>query len=90
MFKRVDLFRSSVLRVAARVHCFDIGRSSFPTSGDITIGGATPRQARLNREIGFVFQEAALLEWRRIGENIALPLELRGVSRAERMKRPTS
>lgn len=64
-----------------------LGDLLTPSKGDISIGGVSPREARLNREIGFVFQEAALLEWRRIGENIALPLELRGVPRAERMKK---
>lgn len=58
-----------------------------PTSGSLSINGATPRQARLNRQIGFVFQDPALLEWRRIIDNVALPLELRGVSRPEREKR---
>jgi len=70
--------KSTLLRI--------LGDLLSPTQGDIRIGDASPRQARLNREIGFVFQEAALLEWRRIGENVALPLELRGVSRAEREK----
>ena len=64
-----------------------LGDLLAPTRGEIRIGGASPQQARLNREIGFVFQEPALLEWRRIAENIALPLELRGASRAEREKK---
>jgi len=33
-----------------------------------------------SREIGFVFQEAALLPWKTVTENIVLPLLLRGVS----------
>ncbi len=37
--------------------------------------------------IGFVFQDAALLEWRRILDNVALPLELAGVARGEREDR---
>lgn len=68
--------KSTLLRI--------IGDLLSPTEGTVTIGGLVPRQARLRREIGFVFQEAALLEWRRIRDNIALPLELRGVGRAER------
>lgn len=55
-----------------------------PSSGTINISGKTARAARLSREIGFVFQEPALLEWRRVLDNIALPLELRGVSLAAR------
>src|SRR5699024_7891225 len=64
-----------------------LGDLLSPTSGSISIGGTSPRKARLDRQIGFVFQEAALLEWRRIVDNVALPLELRGVSRAEREKK---
>lgn len=68
--------KSTLLRV--------VGDLLAPTSGEVTIGDLLPRQARLNREIGFVFQDAALLEWRRILENVALPLELRGVARDKR------
>ncbi len=71
--------KSTLLRI--------LGDLLSPTEGGIRIGESSPRQARLNRQIGFVFQEAALLEWRRIGENVALPLELRGVSRAQREKK---
>lgn len=71
--------KSTLLRI--------LGDLLSPSMGSVTINGASPRQARLERQIGFVFQEAALLEWRRIVDNIALPLELRGVSRVEREKR---
>jgi NitT/TauT family transport system ATP-binding protein len=58
-----------------------------PTEGRIEAIGGTPRQARLARKIGFVFQEAALLDWRRILDNVALPLELRGTPSRERNDR---
>lgn len=71
--------KSTLLRVLA-----DLIR---PTAGEIHIGGETPRTARLKREVGFVFQDPALLEWRKILANVALPLEIQGVSRDERRAR---
>jgi NitT/TauT family transport system ATP-binding protein len=40
--------------------------------------GDVPAKARLNREIGFVFQDPALLPWRTVLENATLPLEVGG------------
>ncbi len=58
-----------------------------PSEGTAKIDGRAPRAARLERQIGFVFQDAALLEWRRILENVALPLELAGIPAREREER---
>ncbi|MBB5752707.1 ABC transporter ATP-binding protein [Prosthecomicrobium pneumaticum] len=49
-----------------------------PTDGVITIGGQPPGVARRQHEIGFVFQEASLLPWRSVIDNIELPLEIAG------------
>jgi NitT/TauT family transport system ATP-binding protein len=49
-----------------------------PTRGTITIGEQPPHRARIQHEIGFVFQDASLLPWRSVIDNIALPLEIAG------------
>jgi len=53
-----------------------------PTAGTILVGGEPAGARRV--PIAFVFQDAHLLPWRTVLENAALPLELAGVSRAER------
>src|SRR5262245_61269219 len=45
-----------------------------PTGGRISVLGDLPAVARLNREIGFVFQDPALLPWRNVLDNVTLPL----------------
>jgi NitT/TauT family transport system ATP-binding protein len=47
-----------------------------PNGGEIRIGEALPVQARRDHQIGFVFQEATLLPWRSVLENVRLPLEM--------------
>ncbi|MBS8259428.1 ABC transporter ATP-binding protein [Roseibium polysiphoniae] len=58
-----------------------------PTAGTITVNGLTPHEARLKRAYGYVFQAAALYPWRTIAGNIALPLEIMGLSKAEQRAR---
>ena len=58
-----------------------------PTAGSITVNGVSPEQARLNRAYGYVFQAAALYPWRTIAKNVALPLEIMGLSKAEQQQR---
>jgi NitT/TauT family transport system ATP-binding protein len=55
-----------------------------PTAGSISVNGMTPGQARKTRAYGYVFQAAGLYPWRTIERNIALPLEIIGMPRAER------
>ncbi len=49
-----------------------------PTSGSITIGGAPPGEARRDHRIGVVFQDATLLPWRSVIDNVRLPLQIVG------------
>ncbi len=59
-----------------------------PSSGSISIGESTVREARAARKFGFVFQEPTLLPWRSALQNVTLLLELaRRGSAAERRAR---
>ena len=42
-----------------------------PTRGSVTIGGKAPRELRRAGRIGLVFQQANLLPWLRIADNIS-------------------
>jgi NitT/TauT family transport system ATP-binding protein len=57
------------------------------TEGEITVNGVSPRQARLARAYGYVFQAPALYPWRSVQANVTLPLEIMKMPRAERTKR---
>jgi NitT/TauT family transport system ATP-binding protein len=57
---------------------------AVPTSGTIRVDGMTPQNAR--ETISFVFQDATLLPWRTVKENIGLGLELERVSSDRREK----
>jgi NitT/TauT family transport system ATP-binding protein len=58
-----------------------------PTSGAIHVNGVSPAEARRTRCYGYVFQAPALYPWRSIARNVALPLEVMGLSAAERAER---
>jgi len=59
-----------------------------PTSGSLSVLGDRPVVARMNRDIGFVFQDAALLPWRTALENVMLPLEVGGGARRAGARAP--
>ena len=71
--------KTTLLRVIA-----DLER---PTAGTITVNGVTPENARLARAYGYVFQAPALYPWRSVERNVTLPLEIMGLSGAERRTR---
>ena len=50
-----------------------------PTSGTLNVNGMSAEQARLARAYGYVFQAPALLPWRKVDDNVGLPLEIMGL-----------
>lgn len=62
--------KSTLLRVVADLVA--------PSSGSVDIFGSSPADVRKRRELGFVFQDAALLPWRTARENVELPMEVGG------------
>jgi NitT/TauT family transport system ATP-binding protein len=71
--------KSTLLRV--------IGDLVQPSSGAVEVNGKSAKQARLDREYGIVFQDSVLFDWRTVGKNIGLPLELLGWDRKRRQER---
>jgi NitT/TauT family transport system ATP-binding protein len=55
-----------------------------PFAGTVTLGGETPRAARHDHALGFVFQSPTLLPWRTVRQNIELPLDIAGRKSARR------
>ena len=49
-----------------------------PSRGKIDVLSHAPQAARKSRDIGFVFQDAALLPWRTALQNVELPLQVGG------------
>ncbi|WP_435086744.1 glycine betaine/L-proline ABC transporter ATP-binding protein [Candidatus Pelagibacter bacterium nBUS_33] len=69
-----------------------INRLLEPTSGKILINGQDVMtldrdslQELRNRQIGMVFQNFALMPHRSVVDNIAMPLEIRGISKNDRL-----
>jgi NitT/TauT family transport system ATP-binding protein len=71
--------KSTLLRVVADLE--------QPTAGSVLVGGKSARQARLDQDYGIAFQQAGLLEWRTVVENVELPLHVHGVGKAQRQAR---
>jgi NitT/TauT family transport system ATP-binding protein len=59
-----------------------------PSSGGIEVLASSPQAARQRRDIGFVFQDAALLPWRTAIQNVELPLQVGGGSSRKGRRTP--
>ena len=62
--------KSTLLRIALGLESVD--------AGAVTIDGENPDAVRRHGDIGVVFQDPALLPWRTVTGNIALPLDILG------------
>jgi NitT/TauT family transport system ATP-binding protein len=71
--------KSTLLRI--------IGDLTTPSSGRVRVNGKSPREARLGRDYGIVFQSPVLYDWRTVRRNVELPLEVMGFPRTERGNR---
>lgn len=83
----LDIARGSVTGIVGPSGC---GKSTLlhliaglilPTSGTVLVTAKDPVVLRGSGDIGFVFQEPALLPWRTVKENVQLPLDLMGKGR---------
>jgi NitT/TauT family transport system ATP-binding protein len=71
--------KSTLLRI--------IGDLISPTAGTASVNGKSAERARRDRDYGIVFQQAVLYDWRTVGRNIELPLELANWDRKRRKAR---
>ncbi|MEW1975046.1 ABC transporter ATP-binding protein [Microbacterium profundi] len=58
-----------------------------PSGGSVSVFGKSAKDARIAQDYGIAFQQAGLLPWRTVAENIELPLSLHGRGKIERSDR---
>ncbi len=71
--------KSTLLRIFANI--------LEPTSGAVSVGGKTARDARLVRDYSFVFQHSIMLPWRTLHQNVEMAMEVAHVGKRERRER---
>ena len=59
-----------------------------PSAGTLRVDGMMPVNAR--EIVSYIFQDATLLPWRTVRENVGLGLELEGVSKARRAEKTSA
>src|ERR1700730_4871341 len=69
--------KSTVLKLIAGL--------TSPTQGTIRVDGMAPKVAR--ETVSFIFQDATLLPWRPVEQNVGLGLELDGLDKARRREK---
>ncbi|MEI7579092.1 MAG: ABC transporter ATP-binding protein [bacterium] len=75
--------KSTILKIISDI----LDLETTVLKGKVTILGKTASEARQARNVGFVFQKPTLLQWRTVFQNIALPLEIIGISKSERFQK---
>jgi NitT/TauT family transport system ATP-binding protein len=70
--------KTTLLKILAGLHTSD--------GGEVRIGSAS-QPFDPSRDVGMVFQQALLLKWRRVLENVLLPAEILGLPMAESRER---
>lgn len=81
--------KSTLLSIIGLLEPFDSGELSF--GGDSVTSASEVTRAKLRRgRIGYLFQDAGLIDRKPILDNTALPLAYRGVGRKERLDRATA
>jgi NitT/TauT family transport system ATP-binding protein len=58
-----------------------------PTSGQVQVKGKSASRSRRDRDYGMVFQSPVLYDWRTVGKNVQLPLEITKLPKREREER---
>ncbi len=57
------------------------------TEGKVAVAGMSPESARKSGELGMVFQNAVLYDWRTVIKNVMLPMEIKGVPKGEQREK---
>lgn len=65
--------KSTILRLVAGL--------DRPSAGSVTIHGGDPEALSRAHKLGFAFQDAALLPWLDVRDNVAMPFRLAGIER---------
>jgi NitT/TauT family transport system ATP-binding protein len=60
-----------------------------PSTGEISVRGQSPREIRMQKKYGIVFQSPVLYDWRTVRRNVCMPMELMGMPKRSRTARVT-